>query len=496
MNYLKKNILVTWKWERMKAISYNLTRKFNSRNNLCYAQPTPVSHAHLLKSNEVTPGLSVDVYQCRRTRLMQVISQMTFAEMNKSAHIVIVPSGSVVYMSENIPYPFRQNTEFLYLSGFKEANCVLILHTVLNKSPAYECTLFVPKQTAHSTRWEGLKMDLNNTKKFLGIDRTMYVDDIENFLQSFAESNNKFVLWYDYLSLPFKPIHDIMRDFMAHYNTHFSLESPRKLLHQLRVIKSSSEAELMRKTCKIAAESMREVMQFSRPLISEAHLYAKMDYECRMRGADHLAFPPVVAGGDRANTIHYNENNQIINDGDMVLMDAGCECHGYSSDMARTWPVNGKFSEPQKELYEVVLSVQEELIKLCEKKLSLDHLFKVMCENLGKGFQDLGLIPTTASREEVAQAAYEFCPHHVSHYLGMDVHDTNLISRGIKLLPGMVVTIEPGVYVSPNNIKVPEKYRGLCIRIEDDILITEDGFENLTAECPKHIDDIEKLLIL
>ncbi|GIY25204.1 xaa-Pro aminopeptidase 3 [Caerostris extrusa] len=237
---------------------------------------------------------------------------------------------------------------------------------------------------------------------------------------------------------------------------------------------------------------MKEVMKFSHPMMSEAHLEAKMDYECRLRGADHPAFPPVVAGGARAKTIHYTDNNQIIKDNEMVLMDAGCEFHGYVSDITRTWPVNGKFTDTQKELYEIILSIQEEMIQLFKAKISLDDMLKIMCCKLGRKLQELGIIPKSVPQEKLAQAAFEMCPHHVSHYLGMDVHDTSLISRSNKLLPGMVVTVEPGIYLS-NDTKYPEKYRGLGIRLEDDILITNDGYEVLTSNCPKKVHEIEEL---
>ncbi|KAG8200525.1 hypothetical protein JTE90_000600 [Oedothorax gibbosus] len=336
-------------------------------------------------------------------------------------------------------------------------------------------------------------MNLDTAINFLGVDRALYLDDFENFLQSFSKSNKQFTIWYDHNRAPFPKMKDKILEFLHSISGRFALESSRHVLHTLRVIKCDAEAQLMRETCKIGALSMKEVMKFSHVDVAEAHLLAKMEYECRMRGANYLAFPPVVAGGDRANTIHYIDSNNIVKGGDMVLMDSGCEYHGYSSDISRTWPVDGKFTDPQRELYQVVLAVQEDLIQLCQTKVPLDNLFEIMCKNLGKAFQKLGVIPKSATEHHLKEAGYELCPHHVGHYLGMDVHDTELISRGIKLQAGMVVTIEPGIYISKSNTKYPEKYRGQCIRIEDDVLITEDGYEVLTADCPKSIHDIEDL---
>ncbi|XP_054718279.1 xaa-Pro aminopeptidase 3-like [Uloborus diversus] len=482
------------KWFSSSNMKWTFLRYFFNANYFLNAQPTSKTHKHLLKSNEINPGLSVDSFHERRKKLIESVrnDDSTFVK-NEDSHLIVIPSNSIAYMSDNIPFPFRQNSDFLYLSGYKEANCVLLLCTSANES--YDKSiLFIPKPTAHSERWEGTKMDLSTVSDFLGLDEAFYLGDLEVYLQSFAQTNRNFTLWYDYLNSPFQQLHQIMRDFMAAYKGKISVESPRSVLHEIRLIKSKREIDLLRKSCDIAAEAMTEVMKFSKPSISEAHLFAKMEFECRMGGADRLSFPPVVAGGDRANTIHYIDNNQLVNDGDMVLVDAGCEYHGYCSDLARTWPVNGRFTSAQKELYEVILSVQKELIHMCEQKPSLDHLFRSMCQSLGKQFQNLGIISKSASIEDVMQIAYNYCPHHVSHYLGMDVHDTSLMSRSIKLQPGMVVTVEPGVYISKTDSRVPERFKGFCIRIEDDILITDEGYEILTANCPKDVSDIEKVV--
>jgi Xaa-Pro aminopeptidase len=172
----------------------------------------------------------------------------------------------------------------------------------------------------------------------------------------------------------------------------------------------------------------------------------------------------------------------------------GCEYHGYSSDITRTWPVGGRFSEAQRDLYEAVLSVQTELITMCSALPTLDSLFHAMCSLLGRHLQELGVLSSRSTENELSRAAYSFCPHHVSHYLGMDVHDTALIPRSVPLEPGMVITIEPGIYVSPSNKLAPTRYHGLGVRIEDDVLITASGPVVLSAGCPKQIDDIENLM--
>lgn len=309
------------------SANYIITTRYISSNNIRYAQATPSTHPHLLKNGEVNPGLTTEIYKTRRQKMMEMISEnISNNSESNAAHLIVIPSGSLLYMSESIPYPFRQNSDFLYLCGFKEPNSVLLLTSIPNKSlPLYESTLFVTKPTPHSEKWEGAKMNLGTVTTFLGIDRALYLEDFEKFLQSFTKSNKQFTIWYDCVRAPFPRIHEKMQDFMQSFSGQFKVQSSRDILHKLRVIKCDAEAQLMRDTCKIGAESMKEVIKFSHSMVPEAHLLAKMDYECRMRGANHLAFPPVIAGGDRANTIHYIDSNNIVKDGDMVLMDSGRE---------------------------------------------------------------------------------------------------------------------------------------------------------------------------
>lgn len=226
-------------------------------------------------------------------------------------------------------------------------------------------------------------------------------------------------------------------------------------------------------------------------------MFARVDYKCRMAGASFLAYPPVVAAGQNATIIHYVQNSQLAKSGEMILMDAGCEYGGYSSDITRTWPVNGQFTDPQRVLYEVIHTLQRDLLQtmLGDGGQTLDALFDTMCLRLGQLLQEAGLIKRTLTGIELSRAAFKLCPHHVSHYLGMDVHDTPLMSRQLLLVPGMVCTVEPGIYIAADNVDVPVEFRGMGIRIEDDVLITnERSIEVLTDECVKEPATLEALL--
>ncbi|KAF2901085.1 hypothetical protein ILUMI_05141 [Ignelater luminosus] len=456
-----------------------------------YGQPTSGTHPHLLKDGEVLPYIQQNELQERRQKLIENITYHT-SKYNKDIkrHLIIVPSATKQYMSDKIPYVFRQSTDFLYLSGCLEPDSCLVLATT--ESPSQHCvTMFMRETDSHSELWDGPRTSIEDAVGLFGVDQALPVSELGSYIKFYMKSNPQSILWYDYITPVQKNIHKVMQDFL---NEKFNKlwESPNRFIHQLRLIKSPAEIKLMQKSCDIASDAIAKTIRFARPGLSEHQIFANMEYECKMNGAEYLAYPPVVAGGNRANIIHYINNNQIVNDGEMVLMDAGCEYHGYSSDITRTWPINGKFNQQQIAIYEALLDVQADLIKMCCDFPSLDYLFETMCTLLGKQLQNIGLIPKTVSSASLIKMAYQFCPHHVSHYLGMDVHDTSTISRSIKIEPGMIITVEPGVYVTYNH-RVPKEFQGMGVRIEDDVLITENGPVVLTKNCPKSVEDIERL---
>lgn len=271
------------------------------------------------------------------------------------------------------------------------------------------------------------------------------------------------------------------------------VRSLRPLTHSLRAVKSPAEVALMKEAGCITAQAFRKTMAMCYGDIDEALLYAKFDFECRAHGANFLAYPPVVAGGNRANTLHYINNNQLIKDGEMVLLDGGCEYFGYVSDITRTWPVNGKFSPAQVELYEAVLEVQRTCLSLCSPGVSLDHIYSTMLALLVRQLRMLGVVKTSTSDTDALKAAKKYCPHHVGHYLGMDVHDTPDLSRSQPLQPGMAITIEPGLYICEDDDQVPDRFRGLGVRIEDDVVIQEEGGPLiLSSDTPKTIAEVER----
>jgi Xaa-Pro aminopeptidase len=271
------------------------------------------------------------------------------------------------------------------------------------------------------------------------------------------------------------------------------------LLHERRLLKSKRERATMRRAAAISAAAHRRLMQTCGPGMTEQQLEAVFLHACAKQGARFQAYPPIVGGGANACVLHYVENAATLHDGDLVLIDAGCELDGYASDITRTFPVNGRFSAPQRTLYELVLAAQRAAIAAVRPGKRWDAPHKAALRVLTRGLLDLGFIE--GSQDDVPQLIKDekykpFYMHRTGHWLGMDVHDVGSYKHEGKwreLEPGMVLTVEPGLYVAPD-AEVPEAFRGIGIRIEDDVLVTEDGHEVLSGDVPKDIDAIERLM--
>ncbi|KAG9343101.1 hypothetical protein JZ751_015320 [Albula glossodonta] len=455
-------------------------------------QPSPFTHPHLLKHGEVTPGLTQAEYELRRHKLAALIAaqaeKLGGGSLRNGAppsHVAVILSHPTRYMTNDIPYPFHQNQDFLYLTGILEPDSALILCCPPRQERAI---LFVPRRDPARELWDGPRSGKDGASALTGVERVHSTEELGLVLKTLKGS----MVWYDGSPSCHPQLH--------HTHLRPLLEGGpmvrplRPLIHSLRAIKSPGEVALMKEAGRITAQAFRRTMAMSQGDVDEALLYAKFDFECRAHGANFLAYPPVVAGGNRANTLHYINNNQIVKDGEMVLLDGGCEYFGYVSDVTRTWPVNGKFSPAQAELYNAVLEVQLSCLSLCSPGVSLDHIYSTMLALLGRKLRELGIIPSTASDADALKVARKYCPHHVGHYLGMDVHDTPELSRSQPLQPGMAITIEPGLYISESDKDSPERFRGLGVRIEDDVVIQEEGGPLiLSADTPKTIPDIESV---
>ncbi|OQR72237.1 putative Xaa-Pro aminopeptidase 3-like [Tropilaelaps mercedesae] len=438
-------------------------------------QPTSETHPHLVKEGECIAGFTASELANRRERLFALLCAKV---PTMERHMVVIPSASKVLMTEKIPYSFRQNSNFYYLCGFMEPDSVLIIHGKQGERPS--SALFVPKHDPLNELWDGPRTGPFGAKRLLEVDEAYTTDEVENFITRYPKA----MQWL-------QPTNYLAVDHLLK-----GCEAPELAIQKLRLIKSPAEVEVMQKAADVTCESLVETIRASHPFVLESQLGAKFDFECKIRGAQRPAYPPVIAGGDRANIIHYIASNQMVFGDEMVLMDAGAEVHLYASDVTRTWPVTGRFTRPQRDVYQLLQEVHEKLVAMLYQWdfYTLDDLFEQMCVLIARGLQELAVVDSRVTSEaDLRRIGYQFCPHHVSHYLGMDVHDTPLISRKEKLCPGMVVTIEPGIYIPQDNIDVPIRYRGLGVRIEDDVLITKDGPRILSRKCPRTAEAIEAL---
>ncbi|XP_017141064.1 xaa-Pro aminopeptidase 3-like [Drosophila miranda] len=461
-------------------------------------QPTCVSHPHLILPHELVPGLTLAEFQQRRIALMQKIQSYasTFGDnyngRSTKNHMLIVGAASKKYMSGKIPYVFRQNSDFYYLTGCLEPDSVLVM--TIDQGSNVESMLFLRPKDAHAELWDGPRTGPELSVPLFGVTEAHSLSQFETILGKLV-TGLKPHFWFDLKSCDLQHVKEGVIKTGSTEN--IQLLPVHTFLEAMRLLKSPAEMDLMRRTCQIAAQSINEVMAETRPGQSEHHLFASVDFKCRQRNASFLAYPPVVAAGRNATIIHYVDNSQLLQPQDLVLMDAGCEYGGYTSDITRTWPASGTFTDPQRTLYEMVSTLQSDIVGMIGSigGETLDQLFQSTCYRLGKYLQEIGLVSRASDDyKTVVSQGYRFCPHHVSHYLGMDVHDTPNIPRSKALEPGMVFTVEPGVYIGEECTDVPAEFRGIGIRIEDDLLISQDGVvEVLTAECIKDRQRLEHL---
>ena len=391
-------------------------------------------------------GLTRREFQARRVKLAENLASQSPLLSNvgdgkmimdrsidtQKNHLVIIPSAQRQYMVDKIPYLFRQATNFRYLTGSKSHNSALVLR-FNGLGQELVTTLLLPDVNLKEDIWEGPQMKADEALDVFGVDEVFHMEDLAVFLnqQINLVGIKNLVLWYDYLNPTHKDIHrTVMR--LIEGSPIQPVQSPRMAVQRQRLLKSPQEIAAMRKAAQISAEAINATMRTTSEHNSETKLFAKLDYESRVRGADFLAYPPVVACGDNANVIHYTRysSNQYVKD-DLVLVDCGCDVGGYASDITRTWPLSGRFSDAQKLIYQVVLDIHRQLLSALSEnagKLSVDHLYKLMQAALGQHLLNIGLIPSELANDSfrLNEAASEFCPHHVSHYLGLDVHDTAL----------------------------------------------------------------------
>ena len=412
--------------------------------------------------------------------------------------IAVIAAAPEKVRSKDTLYPYKQSTNFSYLSGFSEPCAVMLL--IPNREQG-ECVLFCRDKDPLRETWDGLRLGPEKAKEILAIDDAFPIDDIDDILPGLLEGkghiyysagkdkafDKQLIQWVDEVTL----------DKESDSKPCCEQVDLDHLLAELRLIKSAAEIKLMRKAADISAEAHCRAMRFCTPGQYEYQLQAEIEHQFMMSGATGPAYTSIVGGGKNGCILHYIENQSALKSGDLVLIDAGCEYQNYAADITRTFPVNGKFSASQAAIYDIVLAAQIAAINTIAPGVTYDQANKATIEVITQGLVDLGILKGDVD-QLIADGAYrEFYMHSVSHWLGMDVHDVGdykINNQWRVYEAGMLLTIEPGIYIAADNQNVDKEWRGIAVRIEDDILVTKAGREVLTDGVPKQRDQIERLM--
>ncbi|MCC2957985.1 aminopeptidase P N-terminal domain-containing protein [Massilia sp. IC2-477] len=404
-------------------------------------------------------------------------------------------------------YPYRHDSYFYYLSGFAEPESVLVLVAPLGEQPA-RSILFCREKNPEREIWDGYRYGPEAARLAFGFDEAYPIGELDAQMAKILA--NVPALYYALghsaaldaqVSGWLKAVRAQGRSGIAAPASAHHLPA---ILDEMRLLKDAGEQSLMGRAASIAAGAHARAMRFTRPGVFEYEIEAELLHEFRRNGAQFPAYTPIVAAGSNACVLHYNQNNRQCREGELVLVDAGCELDGYASDITRTWPVNGRFSAPQKALYELVLQAQEAAFAAIVPGRPYSGMHEAAVRVLAAGMLDLGLIDRNkygSPEDAIADKAHlQFYMHGTGHWLGMDVHDvgpyrdmTQLDRPSRPLLAGMALTVEPGIYVRPAE-GVPEEYWNIGIRIEDDVIVTADGCRVLSGDAPKGVAEIEQLM--
>lgn len=434
--------------------------------------------------------IPVKEFNDRRRRLMERMAPDSIA---------ILPAAPERVRNRDVLHPFRQDSDFHYLTGFGEPDAVLVL---IPGREHGESVLFCKERNPEKELWDGFLAGPEGAIETFGLDDAFPISDIDDILPGMIEGRSR--VYY-----PLGKDHNFDAKVMdwvkvirskvrsgAHPPGEFvALEH---LLHDLRLYKSAAEIKVMARAGEISCEAHKRAMKRARKGGYEYNLEAELIHTFMENGARSTAYPSIVGGGHNACILHYIENSAPLKEGDLVLIDAGCELDCYASDITRTFPVSGKFSDEQRALYEVVLAAQYAAIEQVHPGNHWDHPHQAALKVLTQGLIDLGLLKNTTVEQAIEEQAFKpFFMHRTGHWLGMDVHDVGDYKVGDawrQLEPGMALTVEPGLYVAPDNTDVDEKWRGIGIRIEDDVVVTKEGCRVLTDTVPKTIPEIEALM--
>ncbi|ERS95958.1 hypothetical protein HMPREF1624_07493 [Sporothrix schenckii ATCC 58251] len=455
--------------------------------DLLFGQPVHETHPHILQAGELTPGITAQEYYDRRCALAAALPPDSAA---------VLRASDVKYRSGAVFFPFRQESDFFYLTGFNEPEAVAVLRKTGPDPGDCVFALLVRPKDPRAEQWSGPWSGVDAARDVFNADEAGDIASIGSLLPSLLRGVRTV---YTNPEVDVPPPPSSSSALAAARSIKALLDEAgvarvhplAPVVAQQRAIKSTAEIANMRQAGRLSGRALTNAMR--RPWTREKDLAAFLDYAFHQDGGDGIAYVPVVAGGPRGRLVHYVLNNAALNADEMVLVDAGGEYGTYITDITRTWPIRGRFTAAQRDLYEAVLRVQRSSVSLCRAAggLSLDQIHRITSDGLRKELTKLGF-SFGYSFSGSSDGLSELFPHHVGHYVGLDVHDTPSVPRHIALQVGHCVTIEPGIYV-PDDARWPEHFRGMAIRIEDSICVGDENPHILTTEAVKEVVDIEAL---
>jgi Xaa-Pro aminopeptidase len=428
------------------------------------------------------------VYRTRREALLKSMRE------HAGGGLALVPNAPEVPRNRDSLYPYRHDSYFYYLSGFPEPDAVIAL---VASEEGDKHVLFCRDKNEEREIWDGYRYGPAAAREMFGFDEARSIAELDDALPGIAADRPALFtplgLFPDWDHQVTGLLNEVRNRARAGIAPPEEIVDVRAVLDAMRLVKDEHEIALMRRAAAISSQAHTRAMERARPGQFEYQVEAELMHEFLNGGAQAVAYSPIVASGPNACVLHYRENNRQMRDGDLLLIDAGCEYQSYASDITRTFPVNGRFTGPQRAVYELVLASQLACIESLRPGVEFHDYHKVAERVLAQGFIDLGLLEGTLDDVLESGSYKQFYMHRAGHWLGMDVHDAGLYQvKGAsqRLRAGMVLTVEPGAYIRPAD-NVPEAFWNIGVRIEDDVLVTADGVENLTAAAPKTVADVE-----
>jgi len=427
-----------------------------------------------------------EIFAERRARFMEKID----------GAVAILPSAPVAVRSGDVEFIYRQDNDFYYLTGFAEPEAVALIAP--GQKDAF--VLFVRPRDKERETWTGRRAGVEGAMTEYGADKAYVIDELDRVLPRYLEKADRVYYPLGFNERMNARVLEMVRASAAMRprlgSGPHSILDPREVLHEMRLYKHPEELETMRRAIAISAEAHKAAMNRARDGMMEWEVEALVDYTFRKSGAAGPSYPSIIASGPNAATLHYINNDRAMRAGELLLIDAGCEYDFYASDVTRTFPVGARFTQLQRDLYEIVLAAQLKSIDTIKPGVKFDEPHDAAVRVLVEGMCNLGLLKEPVEAALASGSYRRFYMHRTSHWLGMDVHDVGLYRVGGEsrvLEPGMVLTAEPGIYIAPDDEEAPEQFRGIGIRIEDDVLVTSDGHEVMTVAVPKSVAEVEAL---